>query len=170
MPDVLTRILAGVAPPPDEAGRSGGAAAPMPQQPGGTTPAGPTIAGAREAAVLALLGALTGGRGGAQGLATLAGRLRQAGLKAEMESWIGSGPLQALRPAELARAVPPATLDEVEAATGIGREEALAELAQGLPGLVHTLTPQGRLPERDAELDGIAADELLRHFGMGRSS
>lgn len=173
MPDVLTRILAGApgtAPPAAEAGRSGGAAAPMPQQPGSATRAGPTIAGVREAAVLALLAKLTGGRGGAQGLGTLAGRLREAGLGAEMESWIGHGPPQALRPAELARAVPPATLDDVEAATGIGREEALAELARGLPGLVHALTPHGRLPERDAELDGIEEADLLRHFGMGRSS
>ena len=170
MPDVLSRILAGVAPPAAEAGRSGGAVAPMPQQPGGTTPAGPTIAGVRQAAVLALLAALTGGRGGAQGLGTLAGRLREAGLGAEMESWIGRGPPQALRPAELARAIPPATLDQIEAETGIGREEALAELASGLPGLVHALAPQGRLPERDAELDGLSEDELLRHLGMGRSS
>lgn len=173
MPDVLSQILAGAAgtmPPAEEAGREGGAIAPMPHQPGTGTRAGPTIAGAREAAVLALLAALTGGQGGAQGVATLIGRLREAGLGAEVESWIGRTDGRTLRAAELARTLPPAMLDDVEASTGIGREEALGELARGLPGLVQALTPQGRMPERDAELDGIAAEELLRHFGMGRSS
>lgn len=170
MPDVLTRILGGVAPPAEEAGRSGGAVARMPQQPGSAMPAGPTIAGAREAAVLALLAALTGGHGGAQGVSMLVARLREAGLDAAAESWIEHRDGQALRPAELARAIPPATLDDVEAATGIGREEALAELARGLPGLVGALTPQSRLPERDSELDGLTEDDLLRPFGMGRSS
>lgn len=173
MPDVLSRILAGApgtSPPPEEAGRSGGAVAPMPQQPGSAMRAGPTIAGVREAAVLALLAALTGGRGGALGVGTLIGRLRQAGLEAEVESWLGAGPQQALHPAVLARAIPPETLDEVEAETGLSREEMLAELARGLPGLVHALTPRGRLPERDAELDGVEEEDLLRPFGIRRSS
>jgi hypothetical protein len=79
VPDVLSRILAGASgasPPAEEAGCSGGAVAPMPQQPGSAMRAGPTITGVRQAAVLALLAALTGARGGALGVGTLIGRLR----------------------------------------------------------------------------------------------
>jgi uncharacterized protein YidB (DUF937 family) len=83
---------------------------------------------------------------------------------------MASGPQQELRPAVLARTIPPATLDDVEAETGLGREGMLAELARGLPGLVHALTPRGRLPERDTELNGVEEEDLLRPFGIRRSS
>jgi uncharacterized protein YidB (DUF937 family) len=38
------------------------------------------------------------------------------------------------------------TLDQLQAATGLDRDELLAGLAQTLPGVVDRLTPDGRMP------------------------
>jgi uncharacterized protein YidB (DUF937 family) len=183
-------------PPADEAGRRGGAGGPPPMQqqaslaageqasapesglggllrgllgsaPGdGEGAAGVTIAGVREVAVTAVLAWLMRGRGGAQGLSALVAQLRDAGLGDQVDSWIAPGANRDLRPEELARAIPPEALDEVEAHTGIAREEVLTELAHGLPAMVDRLSPQGRLPERDAELDAADEAEIRRALGL----
>lgn len=135
----------------------------------GSGPPGATIAGGRQVAITALLAWLMRGHGGAQGLSSLTEQLRSAGLGSQVDSWISTGPNGDLRPEELARAIPPDTLDDIEAHTGIGREEVLSELSRGLPGMVDRLTPQGRLPERDAELDAADEEEIRRELGLGPS-
>lgn len=128
---------------------------------------GATIGGVRQIALMALLAYLTRGRGGAQGLSSLTEQLRGAGLGSQVDSWISDRPNMDVRPEELARAIPPDALDDIETHTGLARDEVLSELSRGLPGMVNQLTPRGRLPERDDELDAQDEDEVLRHFGIG---
>jgi uncharacterized protein YidB (DUF937 family) len=49
----------------------------------------------------------------------------------------------------------------------MGRDEILSQLSRGLPAMVDRLTPQGRMPERDDDLNDHDEDELLRPFGIG---
>ncbi len=134
---------------------------------GGLGGVGGNLGGMKGIALIALLAYLMQGRGGASGLSALADRLRGAGLGPQVDSWIGNGQNQSLAPAELERAIPPDVLNEIGQHTGLGRDEVLSQLSRGLPGMVHQLTPEGRLPERDEELHGHDESELLRGFGIG---
>jgi uncharacterized protein YidB (DUF937 family) len=110
---------------------------------------------------------MTQGRGGAQGLSSLTNHLRGAGLGSHVDSWVSSGPNQEVAPDELARAVPPEMLAEVQQHTGMGRDEVLSELSRGLPHMVNQMTPNGRLPDRDDELHHHAEDDVLGGFSFG---
>jgi uncharacterized protein YidB (DUF937 family) len=143
--------------------------------PGGHVPSGgglgglaSGLGGMKGVALMALLAYLLRGQGGARGLSSLAENLRGAGLGSHVDSWVGPGANSQMSPDELARALPPETLDEVAARTGMGRDEILSELSRGLPGFVDRLTPQGRLPERDEDLPDQDPGDLLDGFGIGR--
>jgi uncharacterized protein YidB (DUF937 family) len=126
------------------------------------------MGGMKGMALMALLAYMMRGQGGAGGLSSLTDNLRGAGLGGHVDSWVGHGPNQELRPDELARALPPDALADIEQHTGMGRDEVLSELSRGLPGMVNHLTPQGRLPQSDDELNDHNEDDVLGHFGLGR--
>lgn len=84
--------------------------------------------------------------GSAGGLDGLVESFRRSGLGDVIESWIGPGGNHAIAPSRLADALGPDTLDSLSRATGLSRDDLLAQLAQALPGVVDRLTPQGRLP------------------------
>ena len=83
------------------------------------------------------------------GLDGLVDRFRQGGLGDVIESWIGHGANRPVAPDQLARALGPDTVDTLQSQTGMDRETLLSQLAQALPEVVHTLTPQGRVPGAD---------------------
>jgi uncharacterized protein YidB (DUF937 family) len=115
-------------------------------------------------ALMALLAYLLRRQGGRAGLMSLTDTLRGVGLDQHVDSWVGPGPNRQLTPDELARAIPPDALDAVEQQTGLGRDEVLSELSRGLPQMVDRLTPQGRLPERDEELNDHDERDVLGGF------
>lgn len=125
------------------------------------------LGGMKGVALMALLAYMMRGRGGTAGLSSLTDQLRSAGLGDRVDSWVGTGPNEELRPEELARAIPPEAMDDIERHTGLGRDEVLSELSRGLPQMVNRLTPQGRLPERDDELNDHHEDDVLGAFGLG---
>jgi uncharacterized protein YidB (DUF937 family) len=84
----------------------------------------------------------------------------------QVDSWVGPGSNRAVAPQDLARAIPPEAMEEVERATGLGRDDVLSQLSRGLPGMVDRLTPQGRMPDRDEDLDGVDEKDLLGGFGI----
>jgi uncharacterized protein YidB (DUF937 family) len=125
------------------------------------------LGGMKGVALMALLAYMMRGQGGRQGLSSLTDHLRGAGLGNHVDSWVGNGPNQEVAPDELARAIPPEMLDEVQQHTGMGRDEVLSELSRGLPQMVHKLTPNGRLPDHDHELNDHDEGDLLSGFGIG---
>ncbi|WP_270938579.1 YidB family protein, partial [Falsiroseomonas oryzae] len=124
------------------------------------------LGGVKGMALMALLAYLMQGRGGTAGLASLTEQLRGAGLGDRVDSWVGPGANRDIDPRELARAIPPEAMDDIERHTGLGRDEVLSELSRGLPGMVDRLTPRGRMPERDDELNDIDENEVLGQFGI----
>lgn len=102
------------------------------------------------------IGSILGSLGGAGALGGLIGALQQKGLHTEATSWIGSGANQPVAPHQLAAALRDDTIQELQAHTGLPREQLLADLAKELPQAVDAATPQGRLPHDDDELSRSA--------------
>jgi uncharacterized protein YidB (DUF937 family) len=98
----------------------------------------------------ALGGGLAGGMLGG-GLGELLNRFSQNGRGDVMQSWIGSGPNQAVGPHDLEQSLGADTIDDLSRQTGLERGDLLSQLSQALPEVVDRLTPEGRLPSPDEE-------------------
>jgi uncharacterized protein YidB (DUF937 family) len=118
-----------------------------------------------------LIGMLAGGQGGAQGLGTLVERLRQAGLGEQVDSWVGTGANRPVAPDQLQQAFGPEALQGLAQRLGLGGGAAAgggvaAALAALLPQVINGLTPQGRVPQSDAEFgQGGMAGALAQVMG-----
>jgi uncharacterized protein YidB (DUF937 family) len=104
----------------------------------------------------ALLGMLLNpgqqGGAGAGGLGGLMNALRQGGLGGQLDSWISTGPNQAVSPEELQGALGGTDLlGSLAGQMGGSQGDAASVLSQMLPGLIDQLTPRGQVPELDAE-------------------
>lgn len=103
-----------------------------------------------------ILGSLLGG-GAAGGLLGGLGQwlegLRNSGLGRQVDSWIAQGGNEAATPQEWQRAFDPAELDEIARRAGTTREALLAAISDVAPRLVDRMTPAGRVPEREEEVD-----------------
>src|SRR5262249_29415861 len=105
-----------------------------------------------------LLGGLLGGQGDAAGSAQAMGAaaggigslrdmLAQAGLRQQVDSWIGTGAHEPVSPSDLSNALGGSgALDSLAQTTGMSHEDVAASLSEGLPELIDRLTPNGRLP------------------------
>src|SRR3954447_13291803 len=99
------------------------------------------------------LAGLTGGLGGllggtaagtvlSGGLANLLKDFQNAGHGQAAQSWVGTGPNQAIAPNDLEAALGDETIDALAKQTGMMRADLLAGLSQHLPRVVDQLTPQ----------------------------
>ena len=114
----------------------------------GGKPGGPTQAGAGGLGGL-LGGLLAGGAAGGvlgNGLDNLLKDLQQQGHGKAAQSWVGTGPNQAISPGDLESALGADTLDALSSQTGMSHSELLQGLSQQLPEMVDQLTPDGRMP------------------------
>jgi uncharacterized protein YidB (DUF937 family) len=85
-------------------------------------------------------GGLLGGLGG------LLNKLQQGGLGDQTKSWVGSGQNQPVSPNQLGQALGPNIIKTLSQMTGVSEDELTKQLSQGIPVIVNTLTPNGRLP------------------------
>jgi uncharacterized protein YidB (DUF937 family) len=99
------------------------------------------------------LGALFGGSSAGKvlsgALGNLTNDLQSSGQGRVVQSWIGTGPNQAISPASIETALGSDTIDTLARQTGMNRDELLNAISQHLPSLVDRLTPNGRLPTAD---------------------
>jgi uncharacterized protein YidB (DUF937 family) len=114
-------------------------------------PASPQDSG--QGGIGGFLGQLSSSLGGASaggilsgGLGELVDRFRQNGHADAAESWIGTGPNQAITPPQLQQAIGPDVLNTLSQQTGLSQDEILARLSRELPNAVDKYTPQGRIP------------------------
>ena len=94
-------------------------------------------------------GSVGGASGGgllSGGLRDLIDRFRQKGQAEAADSWVKTGPNQALRPDQLEQAIGADALITLTKQTGLSREELLSRLSRDLPEAVDKFTPEGRLP------------------------
>jgi uncharacterized protein YidB (DUF937 family) len=94
------------------------------------------------------------------GLTELLDKFRGAGLGHKADSWVGTGPNQALNPDELERALGPEEIQQIADKTGMAADEVRAKLAEGLPEVISHVTPDGVVPD-DTKLGGLL-DKLER--------
>jgi uncharacterized protein YidB (DUF937 family) len=97
------------------------------------------------------LGGLLGGLGGAGVLGDLLEQFNKRGHGASIRSWVDAGPNASIPPAQLAEALGPDNLADLEQQTGLTQPQLLEELSRELPEAIDKITPNGRLPT-DEEL------------------
>jgi uncharacterized protein YidB (DUF937 family) len=81
-------------------------------------------------------------------------KLHQGGLGNAANSWVGSGQNQPVSPSQLGQALGPNIIKTLSQMTGLSEDDLTKQLSQGIPVIVNTLTPNGRLPTV-AELSDI---------------
>lgn len=102
------------------------------------------------------LGGLLGELGGAGALGALVDRFRQKGYGQAVSSWVQEGQNQPIAPHQVADVLGEPALNELQQRTGFSREQLLAQLAHELPQAINAATPEGRVPQSDAELHQAA--------------
>ena len=86
------------------------------------------------------------------GLGGLMGRMQQAGMGDQVQSWIGTGANQQISPDALSQIFGHGQLDQIAQQLGMSRQDAAGGMASMLPDLVNEMTPQGQLPENSNDL------------------
>ena len=108
-----------------------------------------------------LVGAAQGAAGG--GLPALLAQMENAGLGAEVRSWVGHGENLPVTPEQLAAVFPQEQVQAWAKEAGTTPEAVLKLLAEALPELVHHATPEGTLPAGETRLSHFV------HKVLGRS-
>jgi uncharacterized protein YidB (DUF937 family) len=91
-------------------------------------------------------GAGLGAIGGLGGLGGLLGKFQSAGLGDKAQSWVATGPNQAISGDEVERALGSDAVGQLASKAGMSPAQAKDGLASMLPNLVDKLTPGGQLP------------------------
>ena len=107
-----------------------------------------------------IVGAAQGAAGG--GLPALLAQMENAGLGAEVRSWVGHGENLPITPEQLAPVFPREQVDAWAKEAGTTPEAVLKLLAEALPELVHHATPEGRLPADETRLSHFVHKVLGR--------
>ena len=84
------------------------------------------------------------------------------GLSAQAASWVGTGKNAPISGADVRKVVGDEELGRIAAALGVSEDEAADAVAQVLPAVIDTVSPEGHLAP-DSELD--SAFEGLEQFG-----
>lgn len=100
-------------------------------------------------ALLPALLAMLGGQGanGQSGLHQVMSALESQGLGQVSQSWVGSGPNQAVTPQQIEQALGSTQVSQLAAQSGLPASQVTQGVAAVLPSIVHGLTPTGQLPE-----------------------
>jgi uncharacterized protein YidB (DUF937 family) len=88
------------------------------------------------------------------GVGGMLDKFRGAGLGHKADSWVSTGPNEALNPDEVERALGPEQLQEIADKTGMTVEQVREKLAEGLPEVINHVTPDGQVPD-EGKLGGL---------------
>jgi len=148
--DKIREILKGLTESPDAAGQSGDQARTggLSDILGNLTAAGGGLGGLGD--LLrggAAGGILSGGLGG------ILDQFRQNGQGEKAQSWVQDGPNAEIDDRELSTALGPDVLAELEAKTGLSKQDIISRLTRELPKAIDDLTPDGRIPDDDGAPD-----------------
>ena len=106
-----------------------------------------------------LLGGLVGGEmttvvnsfiqqhGGLQGMVT---QFEKQGLGPTVQSWIGNGPNQPISADQVHQVFGSGMLSQLAAKAGMNPQDLAQKLSQVLPGAIDKLTPDGKVPAKNA--------------------
>ncbi|MGN6314932.1 YidB family protein [Trinickia sp.] len=101
------------------------------------------------------------------GLNGLIARFHEQGAGEVIQSWISSGPNQAVSPDTVQNVVGSGALNELASKVGVSPEQASALLAQVLPHVVDHATPNGEVPQTgQIDIAGVLGS-LSQSGGIG---
>jgi uncharacterized protein YidB (DUF937 family) len=126
------------------------------------TGAGPAQGGNPLLMILLQLLQQNGGIGG------LMGRMQQAGMGDQVQSWIGTGENQPIAPDALSQIFGQGQLGQIAQQLGMSQQETAGGLAQMLPELVNEMTPQGQIPANDNDLVSQVLASLQKSDALKR--
>ena len=121
-----------------------------------------------------VLGSLLGGGqqapqggmgGGMGGLGGLLGMFQQAGLGNVAQSWVGNGANQQVSPDQLQQVFGQDRVQQMSQQTGLPPQDLLSQLSQYLPNVVDKMTPNGQMP--DGQADPFAGGTTTAFDGPG---
>jgi len=118
---------------------------------GGSTSAG----GLDISKLAALVGPLLQQLQAGGGLQDLLGKLQQAGMGGQVDSWLGQGANEAVNPQQLGEVLGAGQVDELAQQSGMTPAEVQNGLSEILPGLVNQLSPSGSLPTNPQDLSSM---------------
>jgi uncharacterized protein YidB (DUF937 family) len=119
-------------------------------------------AGAGLGGLMAVVGPLLASLLANGGLQKILGGMKSSGLSAQADSWVGTGANQAIDADQVRAALDDDQIAQVAQSLGVDDQQASEVLAQVLPGLVNSVTPEGQEPS-DGDLDRLV--ETLNGFG-----
>lgn len=97
--------------------------------------------------LLQIITGLLSNTGAQGGLGALIGKFQQAGLGDAMNSWIGTGPNQAVSPDQMSHALGSDTISQIAAQLGLSPDQAADQMSQLLPEVINQVTPDGQVPD-----------------------
>jgi len=83
--------------------------------------------------------------GGLQGVIS---EFENKGLGATVQSWVGTGPNQAISPEQLHSVLGPELLQQLSEKSGLSVPDLTRKLAQVLPRAIDGMTPNGQIPSK----------------------
>lgn len=101
-------------------------------------------AGGAASGVLGAVQGLISEQGGLQGLVQ---KFQSGGLGEQVKSWVGTGQNLPISAEQLQQVLGSPQVSALAGKLGIDPQQAAAQVAQFLPGLIDKLTPNGQLPE-----------------------
>lgn len=107
-------------------------------------------------ALMQHLGRLLASDGSGGGLSGLVQSFEQSGLGQVIGSWIGTGGNLPISPDQVQQVFGSGKLGELAQSLGIQTDQVAAQLAQVLPHLIDSLTPNGQLPS-----EGVGGAAIL---------
>ncbi|MER7665958.1 YidB family protein [Streptomyces sp. NPDC096193] len=127
---------------------------------GGRQGAGSGDGGNMLGALISALGNSNGAAGGSP-LGGLIDMLAKSGLADHAQSWVGTGDNQPVSGAQIAKAVPGATLQQVAQEAGVTPQQAADTIAEALPQAVDKLTPDGTVPPAGQSIEDLIRQQQL---------
>jgi uncharacterized protein YidB (DUF937 family) len=122
---------------------------------GGLTGGGQSGGGGGLGALVPVLGGLLA----SGGLTKILGGLKANGLSQQADSWVGTGPNEAVSGADMEKAVGADQMKEIAKQLGVSESEAADVVAKAVPEVVDKVSPDGKLPpeqDLDAAFDKLA--------------
>jgi uncharacterized protein YidB (DUF937 family) len=85
------------------------------------------------------------------GLEGILGKFREGGLSQQADSWVGTGQNMNISADQLQQVFGSSTIGDLASRLGMSEQQAGSEMAQLLPEVINSLTPEGRVPENSNE-------------------
>jgi uncharacterized protein YidB (DUF937 family) len=90
------------------------------------------------------------------------GKFRQAGMGAQADSWVSTGPNMNISPNQLQEVLGSGALSDIASKLGMSEDQAGSAMSQALPELIDQLTPQGQVTDESNNSIAEGLDALSR--------